>query len=204
MKRGIAGLLIVAATVSALAPVAAKADSSVLAIAVASVAIIGGGAIAEAAGSPSIHVGADGRPLPLLGTIGAGYYDVIPDNEGDDGAGLGRLELRFDQEFFYIRPFIGVEATTSGSVYGYAGGMVDVYLGDNFVLSPNIAVGAYEPGDARDLGSTLEFRSGVEAAYQTDGGVRVGVAFYHISNAGIGDENPGIETLTLNVSIPLN
>ncbi|MBT5810587.1 MAG: acyloxyacyl hydrolase, partial [Rhodospirillaceae bacterium] len=58
--------------------------------------------------------------------------------------------------------------------------------------------------DGKDLGNTVEFRSGVELAYRLDDRARLGVAFHHISNASLSDNNPGTETLTLTFSLPLD
>jgi len=72
------------------------------------------------------------------------------------------------------------------------------------VLTPSFGVGAYDEGDGKDLGDTIEFRSQVELAYRFDNRSRVGVAFSHISNAGIGDRNPGTEILNVYYAYPLD
>ena len=202
MIRTLAGAVALTIAIAALPGPAKAQDDAALGVGLASLAILAGGLLGQEL-DDSISVGAGDRPLNALLVGGAGYYDVIGDNEGDDGAGLFRAELRFPVEQWAVRPFVGVEATTSQSFYGYTGILVDVFVTDNFVLSPNFAVGLYAQGDARDLGSVVEFRSGVEAAYRWDNGARLGVVFHHISNAEIGDRNPGIETLSLNFAWPL-
>ena len=129
-----------------------------------------------------------------------GGYDVN-DNET---AGQLNIEYRSDWDEWYLKPFGGVMATTDAAVYGYAGFMLDIYFGRRIVFTPNVAVGLYSDGDGKDLGSVIEFRSGVELAYRFDSRTRLGVAFHHISNASISDNNPGTETLTLVLSLPLN
>ena len=72
------------------------------------------------------------------------------------------------------------------------------------VLTPSLAVGLYDNGHDRDLGTPFpEFRSAVELAYRFDDRSRVGVMFNHISNAGLGKVNPGTEQLMLSFSYPL-
>ncbi|MDD9906717.1 MAG: acyloxyacyl hydrolase [Rhodospirillaceae bacterium] len=129
-----------------------------------------------------------------------GGYDVN-DNET---AGQLNIEYRSGWDDWYVKPFGGVMATTDAAIYGYAGFMLDIYFGRRFVFTPNVAVGLYSDGDGKDLGSVIEFRSGVELAYRFDSRTRLGVAFHHISNASISDNNPGTETLTLVLSLPLN
>lgn len=129
-----------------------------------------------------------------------GGYDVN-DNET---AGQLNIEFRSDWDEWYLKPFGGVMATTDAAIYGYGGFMLDIYFGRRWVFTPNVAVGLYSDGDGKDLGSIVEFRSGVELAYRFDNRTRLGVSFHHISNASIGDINPGTETLTLVLSLPLN
>jgi lipid A 3-O-deacylase len=131
----------------------------------------------------------------------AGGYDV----NDDETAGQFNLEYRSGWDDWFLKPFAGVMATTDAALYGYGGVMLDIYLGRRFVLTPNFAAGLYTAdGDGKDLGSVIEFRSGVELAYRFDNRARLGVSFHHISNASIGDINPGTETLTLVFSLPLN
>ena len=129
-----------------------------------------------------------------------GGYDVN-DNET---AGQLNIEYRSGWDEWYVKPFGGVMATTDAAIYGYAGFMLDIYFGRRIVFTPNVAVGLYSDGDGKDLGSVIEFRSGVELAYRFDSRARLGVAFHHISNASIEDINPGTETLTLVLSLPLD
>lgn len=130
-----------------------------------------------------------------------GYYDISKDN-GDNAAQFG-LEYRFADVWRGVRPSVGANVTTDGSVYGYGGMYWDVPLSDSVVFSPNFMAGAWGEGDGKDLGHTIEFRSGLELNYQFDGGRRLGVAYNHISNAGIGSKNPGSEALLLVYQLPL-
>ena len=129
-----------------------------------------------------------------------GGFDVN-DNET---AGQLNIEYRSNRDNWYAKPFGGIMATTDAAGYAYAGFMLDIFFGRRFVLTPNVAAGLYFDGDGKDLGSVIEFRSGIELAYRLDSRTRLGVAFHHISNASISDNNPGTETLTLVLSLPLN
>jgi lipid A 3-O-deacylase len=137
---------------------------------------------------------------PAFITFHAGGYDVN-DNET---AGQFNIEYRSAWDDWYVKPFGGFMATTDAAFYGYGGFLLDVYFGKRIVFTPNVAVGLYADGDGKDLGSTIEFRSGVELAYRFDNRARLGVGLHHISNAHISDKNPGTETLTLILSLPLN
>lgn len=133
-------------------------------------------------------------------TIGAGYYDLFD----DESAAEGRIEYRFSEEdrIWIFTPFVGALATSDAGTYGYAGIGVDVFFGPRWVLTPSFAAGLYGNGDGKDLGGAIQFRSGVELAYRFDDYSRLGLSFTHISNAGIDDRNPGVESLVLTYSVP--
>jgi lipid A 3-O-deacylase len=143
-----------------------------------------------------------GRPDAAHLSFGVGYFDIV---QQDDPAVELHGELRSNWRLLsFLDPFMGVSGTTDGAIYGYAGLKTDLYLSDHLVLMPNVAVGAFAEGDGKDLGSTVEFRSGVELAWRFEDRSRLGLAFHHISNASIGDTNPGVEILSINYSLPID
>ncbi len=136
---------------------------------------------------------------PHFLTLAAGYYDI----NDDMGAAEFRAEFRARDKLWIFKPFGGVMGTSDAAIYGYAGLLVDIYFGRRIVLTPSLAAGLYEDGDGKDLGHVVEFRSSIELAYRFDDRSRLGVSFYHLSNAGLSDNNPGTEVLSLSYSIPL-
>jgi len=116
------------------------------------------------------------------------------------------LEYRSDYKIFdVVKPMVGVLSTARGAVFGYGGFAVDFYLGQRFVLTPSLAIGAYSRGNDVDLGTAApEFRSAFEIAYRFDDRSRLGVEFHHISNAGTAKRNPGAETLLLTYAYPFS
>jgi hypothetical protein len=133
-------------------------------------------------------------------TIGAGAYDVLDDKT----AGEGFMEYRWQTPIFWkISPFVGIMGTTDAAAYGYGGLAANINLGQNWIFNPNFALGAYSNGSGKDLGNGLEFRSGAELNYQFENQSRVGIVFNHISNASLGNSNPGTESLLLTYGIPV-
>ena len=132
-------------------------------------------------------------------TISMGGYDV---NDNETSAEF-RMEYRMARTYLFLKPMIGLLGNSEGGVYGYGGVNLDIYLGRQWVVMPNFAIGGYRRGSSKDLGSVIEFRSGLEIAYRFADHARLGVALSHISNAGISDNNPGTESLVLSYSIPL-
>ena len=133
--------------------------------------------------------------------IQAGAFDV---SQGDDTATLGAVEYRFRDQFNGLRPVVGFMATTDEATYTYAGAYWDLPLNTApFVITPGFQAGAYSHGDGKDLGYGLEFRSTIEAAYEFESGHRIGLGFSHLSNASLGNDNPGTETLQVVYSHPM-
>lgn len=133
-------------------------------------------------------------------TIGGGYYDI---NDSEDATEL-RLEWKGRKFIWGVKPIVGLMATTDAAIYGYAGIGWDLYFGRRIVATPSFAAGAYRDGKGKDLGSVVEFRSALELAWRFDNDTRLGLMFYHLSNASISSNNPGTEVLSLGLSVPLN
>lgn len=137
---------------------------------------------------------------PNFLTLSLGYFDIV---HNDDQALAGGVEWMSNQRLWILQPLVGAMITSEASLYGYAGFGTDFFFGNRWVLTPSIAIGAYSEGDGRDLGHVVEFRSSISLAYRFDDRSRLGLRFYHLSNAGLGDDNPGVEVLDLTYSIPL-
>lgn len=111
--------------------------------------------------------------------------------------------LKSPNRYLNFRPLVGLMANARGSIYLYAGLNFDLLFFDHLLFAPGFAAGYYGRGDGKDLGYPIEFRSGVELAWQFNDWHRLGIHFYHLSNASIGRRNPGEESLVLYYDIPL-
>ena len=140
-----------------------------------------------------------GAGEPALLSFSAGAFDVGK----SETAAEGRIEYRSDYEFWFLRPFAGAMVTSDGGAFGYAGILLDLRLGENFVTTLSFAPGAYHQGSGKNLGHGLEFRSQIELAYRFADRSRLGVAFSHMSNSSLGRKNPGTENLLLTYAVPL-
>lgn len=134
-------------------------------------------------------------------SLGAGIYDIGDD---DDTADF-RIEYRPGHTYFWhVKPWMGVEFTAEGSVWGGGGLLADIPLSEQVYLVPSFGVGLYGQGSSDlDLGHIIEFRSQIELAYQFQNSQRLGVQFSHLSNASIDDQNPGTEVLGAYWHIPV-
>ena len=138
--------------------------------------------------------------------LGGGAFDVLPGNKKPGGGvtGLALGEYRFGDVLWILAPFIGAFGTGKGAFYGYGGFGFDINFAERWVVTPTAAVGYFSHGTGIDLGAHCEFRTGAELDYRFENLNRLGVGFYHISNAGIGKQNPGAELATLVVTVPLH
>ena len=74
-------------------------------------------------------------------------------------------------------------------------------ISEKWFFTPSFALGYYDRGDSKDLGYNLEFRSQIEFSYKLKSS-RIGFNLNHISNASIGDTNPGTESATISLIRP--
>jgi len=151
--------------------------------------------------------------------FGVGIFDVKFDGSSSNYATDIRFERRFDKtlidigpkedNFFYLKPFVGVESTTDSALYLLGG----IYLEDNlgklligeknkWNFTPSFGLGYYNDGNGKKLGNKIEFRTTLEISYQLNNDDRIGFSLGHISNANIGNKNPGAEIVSLSYQKP--
>ncbi len=133
--------------------------------------------------------------------LGIGVFNLFPNN------GAGRSadfvgEYRLGHKVFSIGPLVGLSVNSDGGVYGY-GGIYSNYQVGQFLITPSLRVGGYAKNGSKDLGSIFQMETSLQGAYEFQNGMRLGVRFSHISNAGLKDKNPGAETLLLSYSLPM-
>lgn len=136
--------------------------------------------------------------------VGVGMFNIVRNTK----SAIFQVEYRskfpiYRNEKIFIRPLVGVMATSSGSGYIYGGVAFDLFILPRIVFTPSFAPGVYIKGGGMELGLPLEFRSSVELAYRFKNHSRVGAMFYHLSNASLGFKNPGTECLVFFYSISL-
>ncbi len=147
------------------------------------------------------------RPLaaPLLNdsylSVNAGFVGIF--NRFSETLRYG-MEYRWKPLTQYaIRPAAGVISAENDASYVFLGLRRDFFLGEHWLLTGSFDAGYFEERDELNLGLELEFRSGLEAAYQFDNRYRIGVALYHLSNGGFGKRNPGTESVVLSLTAPI-
>lgn len=176
----------------------------------------GGAQACDIVGQPiNRPCGARYNKVPDSLSFGAGYFDVFQNTPRLEAIDF-RLEYRWGysilsgisgryrkwDRWFQLRPFAGIETSSRGQLYGFGGFLFDFMLGRHVVITPSTAVGVYERGDGKYLGSFVEFRTGIEAGWRFDNNVRLTGYLAHISNAKMTEQNPGAETMGIYLHIP--
>ena len=96
-----------------------------------------------------------------------------------------------------LSPITGGFVTENAALYAYTGIEWNFDLGPvNF--TPSFAPGLYGEGNGKDLGHILEFKSEVQASWNLSENSEVGMSYNHISNASLGDKNPGANSYMFN------
>ncbi len=154
-----------------------------------------------------------------LDVFGLGFYDVLNESSSGDETIDIRYERRFsnsileigpeDDNFFFLKPFAGFEFTGESASYFLAGIYLEDNLGQLFqgeenklIFTPSLGAGYYNDGSGKKLGHEIEFRTSLEISYSLKNNNRIGISLSHISNANIGDKNPGVEILSISYQIP--
>ena len=150
---------------------------------------------------------------------GIGIYDVKFDGSSSNYATDLRYERRFDNtiidigpkhdNFFYLKPFAGIELTSDSAFYLISGIYLEDNIGDlltgkdnKWNFTPSFGVGYYDDGNGKKLGNKVEFRTTFEFSYQLLNKDRIGISLGHISNANIGNKNPGAEIISISYQKP--
>ena len=96
-----------------------------------------------------------------------------------------------------LSPITGGFLTENNAYYLYTGAQAEYDLG-MFTITPSFAPGYYSSGDGKDLGHSLEFKSEVQMSLNLSDSTQFGMSYNHISNASLGDKNPGANSYMIN------
>ena len=148
-----------------------------------------------------------GKPPPDFISFSTGVYDFLRERSRTwEFAAEYKFHVKAfksPNRYLEFRPLVGLMANIRGSGYLYLGLNFDLLFFDHLLIAPGFAAGYFWQGGGKSLGYPLEFRSGVELAWQFEDWHRLGVHFYHLSNASLGKRNPGEESFVLFYDIPL-
>ena len=96
-----------------------------------------------------------------------------------------------------ISPVTGAFVTENSAAYIYTGFEWNIDMG-SLVFTPSFAPGLYYEGDGKDLGHVIEFKSEIQFSYSFSETSKIGASYNHLSNASLGDKNPGANSYMFN------
>ena len=96
-----------------------------------------------------------------------------------------------------LSPITGAMITTDSASYFYTGVQAQYKIG-SLNLTPSFAPGYYNEGNGKDLGHALEFKSEVQLSLELPKDSQFGFSYNHLSNASLGDKNPGANSYMFN------
>ena len=128
-----------------------------------------------------------------------GMFDFSDDGKKSQIIGIQHLNdnLFRDSLIGTIKPVTGFMLTTDSASYLYTGIQAEYNVG-RLNLTPSFTPGLYSKGDGKDLGHPLEFKSEVQMSLDLTEGTNLGLSYNHVSNASLGDKNPGANSYMFN------
>ena len=129
----------------------------------------------------------------------SGVFDITNESKNSELFGVQHSNEDLFKDTFLgkISPITGFMITDNADTYFYTGVQAEYKIG-KLNLTPSFSPGIYTVGDGKDLGSPLEFKSEVQVSIDLLPGSKLGYSQSHISNADLGDKNPGADSYMFN------
>ena len=128
-----------------------------------------------------------------------GMFDFSDDGKKSTLVGFQHQNENLNRDTFLgnLSPITGAMITADNATYFYTGVQAQYKIGAlNF--TPSFAPGYYDEGNGKDLGHALEFKSEVQVSLELPMNSQLGLSYNHLSNASLGDKNPGANSYMFN------
>ena len=128
-----------------------------------------------------------------------GMFDFSDDGKRATLIGFQHQNEELNRNTFLgnLSPITGAMITADNATYFYTGVQANYKIG-SFNFTPSFTPGYYNEGDGKDLGHALEFKSEIQFSYNSSENSKIGISYNHVSNASIGDKNPGANSYMFN------
>ena len=132
-------------------------------------------------------------------SVYSGMFDFSDDGKKSALIGFQHQNENLNRDTFFgnISPITGVMITADNAGYIYTGVQAQ-YKIRALNITPSFTPGLYHEGDGKDLGHMLEFKSEVQLSIDFSQSSKLGFSYNHISNASLGDKNPGANSYMFN------
>ena len=129
----------------------------------------------------------------------SGMFDFSDDGKKSTLIGFEHQNENLNRDTFLgnLSPITGALITADNAGYFYTGVEAQYKIGSlNF--TPSFTPGLYHEGNGKDLGHVLEFKSELQFSLDLKNNSLIGFSYNHISNASLGDKNPGANSYMFN------
>ena len=132
-------------------------------------------------------------------SVFTGTFDFSDDGKKSSLIGFQHQDENLNRDTFLgnLSPITGLLVTADNAGYIYTGVQAQYKLGAlNF--TPSFTPGLYHEGNGKDLGHVIEFKSELQFSLDLSKSSQLGFSYNHISNASLGDKNPGSNSYMFN------
>ena len=128
-----------------------------------------------------------------------GMFDFSDNGKRATLLGIQHQNENLNRDTFLgnLSPITGAMITADSATYFYTGVQAQYKFGA-LNLTPSFAPGYYNKGDGKDLGHALEFKSEIQLSLDLPKSSQLGFSYNHLSNASLGDKNPGANSYMFN------
>ena len=132
-------------------------------------------------------------------SVYTGMFDFSDDGKRSTLIGFQHQNENLNRDTFLgnLSPITGFLITADNAGYFYTGVQAQYKLGV-LNLTPSFTPGIYHEGDGKDLGHLIEFKSELQISLDLSKTSELGFSYNHISNASLGDKNPGANSYMFN------
>ena len=131
--------------------------------------------------------------------IYSGMFDFSDNGKRSTLIGFQHQNVELNRNTYLgnLTPITGALFTADNAAYVYTGVQANYSIGKLNII-PSFTPGLYEAGDGKDLGHMLEFKSEVQLSLDLPKDSQFGFSYNHLSNASLGDKNPGANSYMFN------
>ena len=132
-------------------------------------------------------------------SIYSGMFDFSDEGKKSTLIGFQHQNEELNRDTFLgnLSPITGALITADNASYVYTGVQAQYKIGV-LNLTPSFTPGLYNSGDGKDLGHIVEFKSEIQLSLDLPRDSQFGFSYNHLSNASLGDKNPGANSYMFN------
>ena len=131
--------------------------------------------------------------------IYSGMFDFSDDGKKSTLIGFQHQNTDLNRNTFLgnLSPITGLLLTADNAAYFYTGVQAQYSVGA-LNITPSFTPGFYNQGDGKDLGHAIEFKSELQLSLNLPRESQFGFSYNHLSNASLGNKNPGANSYMFN------